>query len=389
MTVALAFNYGGRDEIVDAVRRIVADGVPADQIDEALFASYLYTSEIGDPDLVIRTAGEMRLSNFLLWQSAYAEFYATPDALARLRRGRDRPRARRLRAARAPLRWRRPRRTARSPTSDAPLLAQRVAQRRRRHPLILVLILYLGGVVYTAAAAAILAVAALEFQHIQHDWLESGLAPHGASSSPGSPSARMPAASSLARRGSAAVSSWRVSQRSLQARPTTAPRGRALDARRHHVRRLPRQLHRAAARHRPRRPRVGRTSPLLATFASRHRRLLRRAARSASARSRPRSARRRRSRASSAATSPGSPSSSRSTTSSTWASTRRSDRAARAAPAAGGDGRRPRRVGDQARDRHQGRQRPDPRPRRLLDRLDSILFIVRRSSTSSRRSVVY
>ncbi len=78
MTVALAFNYGGRDEIIDAVRRVVTDRVKPDRIDEALFSSYLYTSEIGDPDLVIRTAGEMRLSNFLLWQSAYAEFYATP-----------------------------------------------------------------------------------------------------------------------------------------------------------------------------------------------------------------------------------------------------------------------------------------------------------------------
>ncbi|MDP9238184.1 MAG: polyprenyl diphosphate synthase [Chloroflexota bacterium] len=78
MTVALAFNYGGRAEIVDAARRIVADRVQPDSIDEALFASYLYTADVGDPDLVIRTAGEMRLSNFLLWQSAYAEFYATP-----------------------------------------------------------------------------------------------------------------------------------------------------------------------------------------------------------------------------------------------------------------------------------------------------------------------
>ena len=78
MTVALAFNYGGRTEILDAVRRIVADRIKPDRIDESLFASYLYTAEIGDPDLVIRTAGEMRISNFLLWQSAYAEFYATP-----------------------------------------------------------------------------------------------------------------------------------------------------------------------------------------------------------------------------------------------------------------------------------------------------------------------
>jgi undecaprenyl diphosphate synthase len=78
MTVALAFNYGGRAEIVDAVRRIVTDNVPADRIDEALVASYLQTSGLPDPDLVIRTAGEVRVSNFLLWQSAYAEFYATP-----------------------------------------------------------------------------------------------------------------------------------------------------------------------------------------------------------------------------------------------------------------------------------------------------------------------
>lgn len=78
MTMAIAFNYGGRREIVDAVRRIVEDGVPAADIDEALVSSYLYTAGIPDPDLVIRTAGEMRLSNFLLWQTAYAEFYTTP-----------------------------------------------------------------------------------------------------------------------------------------------------------------------------------------------------------------------------------------------------------------------------------------------------------------------
>jgi undecaprenyl diphosphate synthase len=78
MTVALAFNYGGRAEILDAVRRIVAAGIPADDIDEAVFSSYLYTAQLPDPDLVIRTAGEVRLSNFLLWQSSYAELYATP-----------------------------------------------------------------------------------------------------------------------------------------------------------------------------------------------------------------------------------------------------------------------------------------------------------------------
>jgi undecaprenyl diphosphate synthase len=74
MTLAIAFNYGGRAEIVQAVRRIVADGIPADQIDESLFEAYLCTSGLPDPDLIIRTAGEMRVSNFLLWQGAYAEF---------------------------------------------------------------------------------------------------------------------------------------------------------------------------------------------------------------------------------------------------------------------------------------------------------------------------
>lgn len=78
MTVAVAFNYGGRAEIVDAVRRIVADGVRPEDVDEALIASYLYTAGLPDPDLIIRTAGEMRLSNFLLWQGAYAEYYSTP-----------------------------------------------------------------------------------------------------------------------------------------------------------------------------------------------------------------------------------------------------------------------------------------------------------------------
>jgi undecaprenyl diphosphate synthase len=78
MTVSVAFNYGGRAEILDAVRRMVADGVPADKIDDELFASYLYTAGLPEPDLIIRTAGEMRLSNFLIWQAAYAEYYATP-----------------------------------------------------------------------------------------------------------------------------------------------------------------------------------------------------------------------------------------------------------------------------------------------------------------------
>jgi len=76
LTINFAFNYGGRSEIVDAVREIVAEGVPASVISEETIARHLYTRDLPDPDLVIRTAGEMRLSNFLLWQAAYAEYYA-------------------------------------------------------------------------------------------------------------------------------------------------------------------------------------------------------------------------------------------------------------------------------------------------------------------------
>lgn len=78
MILSVAFDYGGRAEILGAVRRIVADRHAPEDITEDLFGRYLDTSEIPDPDLVIRTAGEMRLSNFLLWQSAYAEYYTTP-----------------------------------------------------------------------------------------------------------------------------------------------------------------------------------------------------------------------------------------------------------------------------------------------------------------------
>lgn len=77
-TLNIAFNYGGRDEILRAVQRILADAVPADQVDEALFSRYLYTDGCPDPDLIIRTGGEQRLSNFLLWQAAYSEYYHTP-----------------------------------------------------------------------------------------------------------------------------------------------------------------------------------------------------------------------------------------------------------------------------------------------------------------------
>ncbi len=73
----IAFNYAGRTELVDAIRRIVRAGIPADEIDESTVTRVLYTGDLPDPDLVIRTGGEQRLSNFLIWQSAYAELYTT------------------------------------------------------------------------------------------------------------------------------------------------------------------------------------------------------------------------------------------------------------------------------------------------------------------------
>jgi undecaprenyl diphosphate synthase len=78
LTLCLAFDYGGRDEIVQAASRIADAGIPGDNIDESVFARYLYSPDIPDPDLVIRTGGESRLSNFLLWQAAYSELYFTP-----------------------------------------------------------------------------------------------------------------------------------------------------------------------------------------------------------------------------------------------------------------------------------------------------------------------
>jgi undecaprenyl diphosphate synthase len=74
----VAFNYGGRAEILDAVRHLIDDGVKPDALTEELFSKYLYTSDLPDPDLIIRTGGEWRLSNFLIWQAAYAEYYTTP-----------------------------------------------------------------------------------------------------------------------------------------------------------------------------------------------------------------------------------------------------------------------------------------------------------------------
>ena len=78
LVLNVAFNYGGRAEIVDAIQRIIADGVSGEAVDESLVSSYLYTAGQPDPDLIIRTSGEMRLSNFLIWQAAYAEFYTSP-----------------------------------------------------------------------------------------------------------------------------------------------------------------------------------------------------------------------------------------------------------------------------------------------------------------------
>jgi undecaprenyl diphosphate synthase len=77
LNVYIALNYGGRAEIVDATRRIVADGLSPEDVDERTFARYLYAPDVPEVDLVIRTSGELRVSNFLLWQIAYAEFYVT------------------------------------------------------------------------------------------------------------------------------------------------------------------------------------------------------------------------------------------------------------------------------------------------------------------------
>ncbi|MBV9789030.1 MAG: isoprenyl transferase [Chloroflexi bacterium] len=78
MTLAVALDYGGRDEIVRAVREMVAQGYAPEAITEESISEHLYTGGLPDPDLIIRTAGEFRLSNFLIWQAAYAEFYSSP-----------------------------------------------------------------------------------------------------------------------------------------------------------------------------------------------------------------------------------------------------------------------------------------------------------------------
>ena len=78
LTLAIAFNYGGRTDIVDAVRRIIASGVSADQVDEQRITAHLATAGMPDPDIIIRTSGERRISNFLIWQAAYSEYWFTP-----------------------------------------------------------------------------------------------------------------------------------------------------------------------------------------------------------------------------------------------------------------------------------------------------------------------
>ncbi len=77
LTLNVAFNYTGRAEVIDAVHRLIDEGVPSQVVDEKFFSRYLYTEGMPDVDLVIRTAGEFRPSNFMLWQTAYSEFYFT------------------------------------------------------------------------------------------------------------------------------------------------------------------------------------------------------------------------------------------------------------------------------------------------------------------------
>lgn len=79
LVLNVAFNYGGRDEIVHAIRAIIEDGIPPEEVDEELVGRYLYTADSPDPDLVVRTSGELRISNFLIWQGAYAEWHITSN----------------------------------------------------------------------------------------------------------------------------------------------------------------------------------------------------------------------------------------------------------------------------------------------------------------------
>lgn len=78
LILCVAFNYGGRDEIVCAIQHMIEDGVTPDQVSAELVSKYLFTAGVPDPDLIIRTSGELRGSNFLIWQGAYSEWYFTP-----------------------------------------------------------------------------------------------------------------------------------------------------------------------------------------------------------------------------------------------------------------------------------------------------------------------
>lgn len=78
LVLNVAFNYGGRDEIICAIYKMLKDGVRPEEVNEGLVSRYLFTAGVPDPDLIIRTSGELRISNFLIWQAAYSEWYVTP-----------------------------------------------------------------------------------------------------------------------------------------------------------------------------------------------------------------------------------------------------------------------------------------------------------------------
>jgi undecaprenyl diphosphate synthase len=77
LVLNIAFNYGGRDEIICAIQRIITDGVKPEEVTSELVSRYMFTAGVPDPDLIIRTSGELRVSNFLIWQGAYSEWFVT------------------------------------------------------------------------------------------------------------------------------------------------------------------------------------------------------------------------------------------------------------------------------------------------------------------------
>ena len=78
LVLNVAFNYGGRDEIVQAIQHMMKDGIQPEKVTDEIVSRYMYTAGVPDPDLIIRTSGELRISNFLIWQAAYSEWYITP-----------------------------------------------------------------------------------------------------------------------------------------------------------------------------------------------------------------------------------------------------------------------------------------------------------------------